>query len=262
MRSNAGLCNEQTNQSLCLTQMKSTQQKQVTHTKLNELSILKLYEHHVTLERSAPLLSPESQELVQAELEQCRNLRSEKIDRLYYAWAHHEDAVERAKKEQDLLMAARKHHESQVNNIKGLISWLRRSAPLDSNRILGKDYEFVLSKKKDLTVEISTSVEEWDEQDQIQFCLKQTTTTTKEVVVTSMEGEMVEQTIKPVTKIEIIPNVDKLCRAYQEGTRIPQGVKIHQDYNIKRNRIVHTKGMVDLSSEYSEEFLPELDTTD
>jgi hypothetical protein len=242
--------------------MKSTQQQQVTKVKLDELSILKLYEHHVTLERSAPLLSPESQELVQAELEQCRDLRSEKIDRLYYAWVHHEDALERAKKEQELLMAARKHHESQVNQIKGLINWLRRSAPLDSNRICGKNYEFVLSKKKDLTVEISTPVEEWHEQDQIQFCLKQITTTTKEIVVTSLEGDVVEQTIKPVTKTEIIPNVDKLCRAHQEGTRIPQGVKVHQDYNIKRNRIIHTKGMGDLSSKYPKELLSESDTAD
>jgi len=242
--------------------MKSTQQQQVTKVKLDELSILKLYEHHVTLERSAPLLSSESQELVQAELEQCRDLRSEKIDRLYYAWIHHEDALERAKKEQELLMAARKHHESQVNRIKGLINWLRRSAPLDSNRICGKNYEFVLSKKKDLTVEISTSVEEWDEQDQIQFCLKQITTTTKEIVVTSLEGDVVKQTIKPVTKTEIIPNVDKLCRAYQEGTRIPQGVKVHQDYSIKRNRIIHTKGMGDLSSKYPKELLSESDTAD
>ena len=242
--------------------MKSTQQQQVTKVKLDELSILKLYEHHVTLERSAPLLSSESQELVQAELEQCRDLRSEKIDRLYYAWVHHEDALERAKKEQELLMAARKHHESQVNRIKGLINWLRRSAPLDSNRICGKNYEFVLSKKKDLTVEISTSVEEWDEQDQIQFCLKQITTTTKEIVVTSLEGDVVEQTIKPMTKTEIIPNVDKLCRAYQEGTRIPQGVKVHQDYSIKRNRIIHTKGMGDLSSKYPKELLSESDTAD
>lgn len=242
--------------------MNSTQQKQVTQTRLNELSILKLYEHYGALERSLPLLTTESQELAQAELDQCRNLRSEKIDRLYYAWVHHEDAVERAKKEQELLMAARKHHESQVNNIRGLINWLRRSAPLDSNRIVGKNYEFVLSKKKELTVEISTPVEEWDEQDQLDFCLKQTITTTKEIVVTSMEGEIVEQTIKPVTKIEIIPNVDKLCRAYQEGTRTPQGVKVHQDYNIKRNRILYTKGMDNLSSEYPKEFLSESDATD
>ena len=238
--------------------MESTQ---VTQTKLKELTILKLYEHYAALERSLPLLVTESQELAKAELEQCRDLRSEKIDRLYYAWATHEDAIERAKKEQELLLAAKKHHESQVSKIKGLINWLRRSAPLDSNRIVGKDYEFVLSKKRNLTVEISVPVEEWSKEDVAEFCMQQKVTTTKEVVVTSMSGDLIEHTTTPVTKTEIIPNVDKLCRAYQEGTRIPQGVKVQQDYNIKRNRIVTSKRMGNLSPQHSEEFLPELEGT-
>jgi hypothetical protein len=242
--------------------MESTQTKQITTTKLNNLTILKLYEHYGALERSLPLLTSESQDLAKAELEQCADLRSEKIDRLYYAWVHHEDAVERAKKEQELLLAARKHHEAQVNKIKGLINWLRQSAPLDSNRILGKDYEFVLSKKRNLTVDISIPVEEWNEEDLNSFCVKHTVTTTKETVVTSMCGDVIEITSTPTTKTEIIPNVDKLCNAYQEGQRIPQGVKIYQDYNIKRNRIVHTKGLGSFPSKYSEEFLPELETTD
>ena len=235
---------------------------QITKTNLKELTIFKLYEHYAALAKSIPLLVSESQELVNAELEQCLALRSEKIDRLYYAWAHHEDAVERAKKEQELLAAARKHHESQVTKIKGLINWLRRAAPLDSNRIVGKHYEFVLSKKRELTVEISIPVEEWDEADRNEFCLRQMVTTIKEIMVTSMSGDEIERTTTPVTKTEIIPNVDKLRSAYQEGQRIPEGVKICQDYNIKRNRIVHTKGMDNLSSEYSEEFLPELEATD
>ena len=235
---------------------------QITKTNLQELNIFKLYEHYAALDKSIPLLVSESQELVKAELEQCLELRSEKIDRLYYAWAHHEDAVERAKKEQELLLVARKHHESQVAKIKGLVNWLRRAAPLDSSRIVGKDYEFVLSKKRDLTVEISIPVEEWDEADRNEFCLKQTVTTTKETVVTSMSGDVIERTTTPVTKTEIIPNADKLRRAYQEGQRIPQGVKIQQDYNIKRNRVVHTRGMDNLPSKYSEEFLPELEAAD
>ena len=74
---------------------------QLTQACLNKLNVLKLYEHYVAIERSLPLLTPESQDLAQSELEQCLALRSEKIDRLYYAWAHHEDAVERAKKEQE-----------------------------------------------------------------------------------------------------------------------------------------------------------------
>lgn len=242
--------------------MNSTQTKQITSTKLNNLTILKLYEHYGALERSLSLLTPESQELAQAELEQCLNLRSEKIDRLYYAWAHHEDAIDRAKKEQDLLLTARKHHEAQVNKIKGLINWLQRAAPLDSNRILGKDYEFVLSKKRDLTVDVSIPVEKWTEEDRNSFCVQQSITTTKETVVSSMEGHVISTSSVPVTKIEIIPNVDKLRNAYQEGQRIPTGVKVYQEYNIKRNRIVHAKRMDALSPEHSEELLPELESTD
>jgi hypothetical protein len=242
--------------------MTYTKTNQVTTTDLNKLTILKLYEHYGALERSLSLLTPESLELAKAELEQCAHLRSEKIDRLYYAWTHHEDAVERAKKEQELLLTARKHHETQVGKIKGLIKWLQRSAPLDSNRILGKNYEFVLSKKRELTVDVAIPVEEWDEKDLNCFCIRHTVTTTKETVVTSMSGDVIEITSTPTTKTEVIPNVDKLRNAHQEGQRIPQGVKIYQDYNIKRNRIVHTKGMGNLSSEYSKEFLPELEGSD
>jgi hypothetical protein len=68
--------------------------------------------------------------------------------------------------------------------------------------------------------------------------------------------------VAEILEAEKHPNADKLRNAYQEGQRIPQGVKIQQDYNIKRNRIVHTKGMDNLSSQYSEEFLPELEATD
>ena len=235
---------------------------QITQTNLKELSIFKLYEHYAALERSLPLLVSESQDLAKAELEQCINLRSEKIDRLYYAWAHHEDAVERAKKEQELLLIARKHHESQVSKIKNLINWLRRAMPVDANRITGCNYEFVLTKKRELTVEISVPIEEWDEVDVAEFCMQQTTTTTKEVVVTSMSGDIVQHSSSPVTKTEIIPNADKLRNAYQQGNRIPQGVKIYQNYSIKRKRIVNSKRLDNLSSQYSEEFLPELEATD
>ena len=74
-----------------------------------------------------------------------------------------------------------------------------------------------------------------------------------------MSGDLIEHTTTPVTKTEIIPNVDKLLNAYQEGKQIPSGVKIQQDYNIKRNRLLSTKRVENLSSEHSEEFLPELE---
>ena len=53
---------------------------QITQAKLKELNVLQLYEHYGALERSLPLLTPESQELAKAELEACAHLRSEKID--------------------------------------------------------------------------------------------------------------------------------------------------------------------------------------
>ena len=132
---------------------------QITSAKLSELNVLKLYEHYGALERSLPLLTPESQELAKAELELCANIRSEKIDRIYYAMASHEDALERIKKESDLIAQAKRHHESQLRSLKGLLNWLRRSLPFDTNKIVGRNYCFTLVKKRDLTVEIKTDVE-------------------------------------------------------------------------------------------------------
>ena len=158
----------------------------ITQTKLEDLNIIKLYEHYGALERSLPLLTPESQELAKAELESCANLRSEKIDRIYYALAAHEDALERIKKEGDLIAQAKRHHEAQLNQLKNLLGWLRRSLPLDSNRIQGKNYEFVLSKKKELTVEITSDPEFWHTEERSKYCIEQEVTTTKRTVVRSM----------------------------------------------------------------------------
>ena len=132
---------------------------QITQAKLKELSIIKLYEHYRALEQSLPLLTPESQELAQAELETCANLRSEKVDRIYYAMAAHEDALERIKKEGDLITQAKRHHEAQLKSLKGLLNYLRRVLPVDANKITGRNYQFTLVKKKELTVEISTDPE-------------------------------------------------------------------------------------------------------
>jgi len=231
---------------------------QLTKAKLTELNVLKLYEHYCAIEKSLPLLTPESQDLARAELEQCLSLRSEKIDRLYYAWAAHEDAIERAKKEQELLVDARKHHESQVTQIKGLISWLRRSAPIDDNKIKGKDYEFTLSKKKDMTVLISSDIQGWTEEEQQKYCIIETVTTTKHTVVTSMDGKVLEEDTKPTSKTEIVPNVNALINAYQTGQHLPNGVKIQQDYNIRRARILVKRTVEPSPSTYPSEFLPEL----
>ena len=163
---------------------------QITQAKLKELNVIKLYEHYAALEKSLPLLTPESQELAKAELESCANLRSEKIDRIYYAMASHEDALERIKKEGDLITQSKRHHESQLRSLKGLLNYLRRVLPQDSNKITGRNYQFTLVKKKELTVEISTDPEFWHTKERELYCVTEEVTTTKRVVLRSMSGEV------------------------------------------------------------------------
>lgn len=230
---------------------------QITTTKLEELNILKLYEHYGALERSLPLLTPESQDLARAELEACASIRSEKVDRVYYAMASHEDALERIKKESELMVLAKRHHESQLSSLKGLLNWLRRSLPIDSNKITGRNYQFVLVKKKDLTVELSIQPEDWTEKERDDFCIEQEVTTTKQTVVRSMSGAVLEERTEPKTKVEVLPNLDAIRTAHQEGKQIPHGVKVFQEYAIRSKRIYAEPRMDLQASEYPGQFLSE-----
>jgi hypothetical protein len=210
---------------------------QITQTKLNELNIIQLYEHYGALERSLPLLTPESQDLARDELEACASIRSEKIDRIHYALSSHEAAIEHIKKEDELLKQAKKHHESQLQSLKGLLSWLRRSLPKDENKITGRNYQFTLIKKRDFTVEISSNPDDWTEEERNEFCVEQEVTTTKHVVVRSLNGSVIEEKTEPKTKTEIIPNLDAIRNAYQDGQHLPKGVKVTQEYSVRTKRI-------------------------
>jgi hypothetical protein len=216
---------------------------QVTQTKLRELTVIQLYEHYGALERSLPLLTPESQDLARAELETCSSLRSEKVDRIHYAMESHEQALEHIKKESDLLVQAKRHHESQLRGLKGLLSWLRRALPKDENKITGRNYQFVLVKKRDFTVEISSELDSWSPEERQNFCIEQEVTTTKQTVVRSMSGEILEEKIEPKTKTEIIPNLDAIRNAYKTGQHLPHGVKVFQEYSIRTKRIFGEPGM-------------------
>ena len=200
--------------------------------------------------------------MAQAELEACASLRSEKVDRIYYAMAAHEDALERIKKEADLIAQAKRHHESQLSQLKNLVSWLRRALPLDSNRIQGKNYEFVLSRKKELTVEITSDPEFWHTDERTKYCIEQETTTTKRIVVRSMSGEVLSERTEPKTKLETLPNLDAIRDAYQNGDHLPQGVKVEQQYAIRKNRLFSTKRMESQAPEYFGELLQESDSAD
>ena len=230
---------------------------QLTETKLNNLNVLKLYEHYGALERSLPLLTPESQELAKAELETCATLRSEKIDRIYYAMAAHEDAIERIKKEGSLIADAKRHHESQLRSLKGLLSYLRRSLPIESNKITGRNYEFTLIKKKELTVEIESDPDVWQAEERTDYCIEQEVTTTKQTVLRSMSGEVLEERTEPSIKTTVVPNLDAIRSAYQTGRLLPNGVKVLQEYSIRSKRIYDKRGVDLEASEYSGQFLPE-----
>jgi len=230
---------------------------QITQAKLKELNVLQLYEHYGALERSLPLLTPESQELAKAELEACAHLRSEKIDRIYYAMAAHEDAIDRIKKESDLITKAKRHHESQLKSLKGLLNWLKRSLPFDTNKISGRDYQFTLVKKKTLTVEISTDPTLWNDQEKTDYCIEEEVSTTKRTVLRSLSGEVLSDRTEPKTTTKIVPNLDAIRNAHQEGKLLPDGVKVIQEYSIRSKRIYGKQSMDWEASEYPRELLPE-----
>tara|TARA_R100000084_G_scaffold18930_1_gene6343 strand:- start:628 stop:1329 length:702 start_codon:yes stop_codon:yes gene_type:complete len=230
---------------------------QITQAKLKELNVLQLYEHYGALERSLPLLTPESQELAKAELEACAHLRSEKIDRIYYAMAAHEDAIDRIKKESDLITKARRHHESQLKSLKGLLNWLKRSLPFDTNKISGRNYQFTLVKKKTLTVEISTDPTVWNDQEKTDYCIEEEVSTTKRTVLRSLSGEVLSDRTEPKTTTKIVPNLDAIRNAHQEGKLLPDGVKVIQEYSIRSKRIYGKQSMDLEASEYPRELLPE-----
>jgi hypothetical protein len=230
---------------------------QITQTKLGKLNVFELYKHYAALEQSLPLLTPESQELAKAELEACANLRSEKIDRIYYAMAAHEDALERIKKEGDLITQAKRHHESQLRSLKGLLSYLRRALPQDSNKITGRNYQFTLVKKKELTVEVSTDPEFWHTKERELYCIEETITTTKRVVLRSMSGDVLDERTEPKTTTKVLPNLDAIRSAYQSGQHLPAGVKVTQEYAVRSKRIFSEPRMELEASEYPGELLPE-----
>lgn len=230
---------------------------QITSVKLSGLNVIKLYEHYNALEKSLPLLTPESQDLAKAELENCANLRSEKVDRIYYAMAAHEDAMERIKKETELITQAKRHHESQLRQLKGLLNWLRRSLPVDTNKITGRNYEFTLVKKKELTVDISSDPDIWSPVEKEEYCIEEEVTTTKQVVLRSMSGEVLSTRTEPTTKTKILPNLDAIRTAYETGQHLPRGVKVNQEYSIRSKRIYGEPRMELQASEYPGQFLPE-----
>ena len=176
--------------------------------------------------------------------------------------AAHEDALERIKKESDLITQSKRHHESQLRSLKGLLNYLRRVLPLDSNKITGRNYQFTLVRKKELTVEVTTDPEFWHTQERADYCIEEEVTTAKQVVVRSMSGEVLSTRTEPKTVTKILPNLDAIRSAYQEGRQLPTGVKVVQEYSVRSKRIFNEPRMELVSSEYPDELLREDSSTD
>jgi hypothetical protein len=171
--------------------------------------------------------------------------------------ASHEDALERIKKEAELIAQAKRHHESQLRSLKGLLNWLRRSLPLNTNKITGRNYQFTLVKKKDLTVEITSDPDLWSPEERASYCVEEEVTTTKRTVVRSLSGEVLIDRAEPKTTTKIVPNLDAIRNAYQEGQHLPSGVKVLQEYGVRSKRIFGEPRMELEASEYPGQLLPE-----
>jgi hypothetical protein len=98
--------------------------------------------------------------------------------------------------------------------------------PLNTNKITGRNYQFTLVKKKELTVEISTDPEFWHTDERKRYCVTEEITTTKRVVLRSMSGEVLSERTEPKTTTKVLPNLDAIRNAYQEGQQLPSGVKV------------------------------------
>ena len=205
---------------------------QLTPTKLDKLNTFELYRHHAALQSNLDYLTPESQELVMAELEACSRLRSRKIDGLYYQIKKNEAAVDRGKEIKKEIDDAIKHHQAQMNSMRSMLMELRRRGFAEDNKITGKDYEFTISPIKD-KLEISSCIDDWSDDERTKYAMvKKTTTLTH---CTDINGDVLYTDQK--VKSETIPNPDAIHSAYQKGELLPTGVKIVSNYAI-RTRIL------------------------
>lgn len=231
---------------------------QITSVKLSELNVIQLYKHHAALEHSLPLLTDESRPMLQAELEACLERRSDKIDAIHYCISSHERDLEQIKKEKEMLQGAQRHAESQIKQCKSLLSYLRCFLPKDTNKITGRNYQFTLVRKPNLTIEISSDPNLWSTEDQSKYCFTEEITTAKRTVIRSMDGTIIQDGEAPVkTTTKIIPNLDAITDAYNSGQPIPNGVKVRQEYSVRTKRIVTTKEMAPEASKLTGQFLPE-----
>jgi len=115
-------------------------------------------------------------------------------------------------------------------------------------------------KNNDLTVEISSDLNTWSDEEKEKFCFQQEVITTKQTLLRTMSGETYDQTTtKSKPKTTLIPNLDELRKTHINSGALPPGVKVTQEYNARRKRIV---GLDMDTSLHTADLLPEIASSD
>ena len=223
-----------------------------------DLTTIDLYREAIALTKARSSGDKEIIEITQADYDDCLKHKCRKIDSIYHALTANETILEKIKTEKEMLEGEKKKAENNVKSIKKLLSWLVRTIPFPekSPKLTGKNYQFTMVKNNDLTVEISSDVNQWSDEEKEKFCLQQEVNTTKETVLRSMSGEIYDQyTSKSKPKTTLIPNLDELRKTHKNSGVLPRGVKITQEYNARRKRIV---GLDMETSLHTRDLLPEI----
>ena len=161
-----------------------------------------------------------------------------------------------------MLDSEKKKAENNVKGIKKLLSYLVRTLPFSekSPKLTGKNYQFTMVKNNDLTVEISSDLNTWSDEEKEKFCFQQEVITTKQTVLRTMSGKTYEDyTTKSKPKTTLIPNLDELRKTHINSGALPPGVKVTQEYNARRQRIV---GLDMDTSLHTADLLPEIASSD
>ena len=239
--------------------MTAIQPKENDYKKLN---VIDLYREAMALTRARDAGDKELIEITQEDYEACLKYKCEKIDKIYFALTANETILDKIKEETAMLADEKKKAENNVKGIKRLLSYLVRTLPFSerSPKLTGKNYQFTMVKNNDLTVEISSDLNTWSDEEKEKFCFQQEVITTKQTVLRTMSGETYEDyTTKSKPKTTLIPNLDELRKTHINSGALPPGVKVTQEYNARRKRIV---GLDMDTSLHTANLLPEIASPD
>ena len=221
------------------------------------LTTIDLYREAIALTKARESDS-ELIKMTQEDYEACLKYKCKKIDSIYHALTANETILDKIKIEKEMLDSEKKKAENNVKGIKKLLSYLVRTLPFSekSPKLTGKNYQFTMVKNNDLTVEISSDLNTWSDEEKEKFCFQQEVITTKQTVLRTMSGETYDQTTtKSKPKTTLIPNLDELRKTHINSGALPPGVKVTQEYNARRKRIV---GLDMDTSLHTADLLPEI----